>query len=437
MSPTAGRRSGYVEPDALMTSPNLTLRFLACVLAGVVAAVPTVGAEEPLHLAGFLKAIRDRNPTIAGASDRRAAAQIRIGRARALDDPFATVMVEDVPPALRGGMPMVRFQATQMLPWPGKRDRMAAVAERETDAAAAHVDTTVLDAVTKGKRLYYQLYLNSEARRINRDQRAIVDALVDIANGRLGAGVGSHHDVLKMQTEATMLDDGLIMLRADRVEMAAMVNALLDRPASAPVGEPIAIWSSPINRNREKLANAALERRPELREMAAMGAAEHAMAEVARREYYPDVMVGGLYDLRTMGGADTLGAMIGLNLPIWVGAKQRLDVEAAETRARAIGHERAAMAAMMRAEIERGMARIDAAEQRIRVIDEEFIPRAQQTFDSALKAFPAGMMSVLEVLDSLRVVTNERLQRVAVAVDRELAIIDLERAAGVPVGDIR
>jgi len=95
-----------------------------------------------------------------------------------------------------------------------------------------------------------------------------------------------------------------------------MVNTLLDRPASAPVGERSAIWSPPINVDRDKIVNDALERRPELREMAAMGAAEHAMADVARREYYPDVMVGGLYDLRTMGGADTLGAMIGINLPI-------------------------------------------------------------------------------------------------------------------------
>jgi cobalt-zinc-cadmium efflux system outer membrane protein len=424
-----------------MTSSRPTILCLACLVAGVVATGPLssspVSAEEPLHLARLLKAIRDRNPTIAGASDRRVAAQIRIGRARALDDPFATVMVEDVPTTFRGGMPMVRFQATQMLPWPGKRDRMAAVAERETDAAAAHVDTTVLDAMTQGRRLYHQLYLNSEARRINRNQRAIVDALVDIANGRLSSGVGSHHDVLKMQTEASMLDDNLIMLRADRVEMAAMVNALLDLPASAPVGEPSAIWSPPLNVDRDKLVNAALERRPELREMAAMGAAEHAMADVARREYYPDVMVGGLYDLRAMGGADTLGAMIGINLPIWVGMKQRLDVEAAETRALAVGRERGAMAAMVRVEIERGLIRIDAAERRIRLLDEEFIPRAQQTFDSALRAFPAGMMSVLEVLDSLRVVTNQRLQRVAVGVDRELAIVDLARATGVPVGEIR
>jgi cobalt-zinc-cadmium efflux system outer membrane protein len=415
------------------------VRFTALLIAGTVTALTltfSAAADEPLRLAELVRAIREQSPAVAGSIDRRNAARIRVARVRALDDPFATVMIEDLPPSFRGGMPMVRFQATQMLPWPGKRDRMAVVAERETDAASARVDTTVLDALTQGKRLYHQLYLNAEARRINRDQRQIVDALVEIANGRLGAGVGSHHDVLKMQTEASMLDDNLLMLRADRVEMAAMMNALLDRLGAAAVSEPVAAWSPPLHLDRDKLVSAALERRPELREMAAMGLAERAMADVARREYYPDVMVGGLYDMR-MGGMDTLGGMIGINIPIWVGSKQRLDVQAADTRARAVGRERAAMAAMVRAEIEKDLARIDAAERRIRLLDEEFIPRAQQTFDSALKAFPGGMMSALEVLDGLRAVTNQRLQRVVVAVDREVALVDLERATGIPLGENR
>lgn len=416
--------------------PRVVLHATGATVAALFLAT-TARGEEPFGLDELVKAIRERNPAIAGAGERRDAARIRIRRARALDDPFATVMTEDVPPSFRGGMPMVRFQATQMLPWPGKRDRMSAVAERETDAASARLDTTVLDAVTQGKRLYHRLYLNAEARRINRAERSIVDALVEIANGRLAAGIGSHHDVLKMQTEATMLDDNLIMLRADRVEMAAMVDALVGRPGAEPVGEPVAALSPVLPLDRERLVGAAVDRRPELREMAAMGAAERAMADVARREYYPDVMVGALYDLRTMDGADALGGMVGINVPVWIGSKQRLDVEAAETRARAVSRDRAAMAAIVRAEIDRDLARIDAAERRIRLLDGEFIPRAQQTFDSALKSFPAGVMSALEVLDALRAVTNQRLQRVAVAVDREVALVDLERAVGAPPGDVR
>ena len=83
------------------------------------------------------------------------------------------------------------------------------------------------------------------------------------------------------------------------------------------------------------------------------------MAEAARREYYPDVMVGALYDFKT-GEPNTVGGMLGLNIPIWIGSKQRLDVRAAEIRARAVEREGAGMSAMVRAEVERMTKRRDA-----------------------------------------------------------------------------
>jgi outer membrane protein TolC len=379
--------------------------------------------------------IRRGNPAAAGAARRIGAARLRIPRARALPDPYLQGMVEDLPPRLRGGMPMVRVIGAQMLPWFGKRDRMAAVAEREADAVAARADLTVLDVVTAGKRAYYDLVLNRQARAINREQRAIVDTVVEVAMGRLRSGTGMHHDVLKMQTEATMLDDALVMLEADRREMAAMVNALLDRPAETQVGEPEDTWTPGAPLDRARLVEAAIAHRPELREMVSMEAAERAMAEAARREYYPDVMVGALYDFKT-AEPDTMGGMLGLNIPIWIGSKQRLDVRAAETRARAVERERAGMAAMVRAEIERQLARVDAAERRLRLLDTEFIPRAQQTFDSAIRAFPSGTVDVLSLLDSLRTLETQKLNRTALRVERETALVDLERAVGVPLKEI-
>ena len=389
----------------------------------------------PLRLDALVADIRRSNPSAAGAARRVEAARIRIGRARALPDPFVRGMLEDMPPRFRGGMPMVRVLGEQMLPWFGKRDRMAAVAAREADAVAARADSTVLDVVTAGKRAYYDLVFNRQARTINREQRAIVDTVVEIATGRLRSGAGMHHDVLKMQTEATMLDDALLMLEADRREMAAMVNALLDRPAETPIGEPDETWTPEAPLDRGRLVEAAIARRPELREMASMEAAERAMAEAARREYYPDVMIGALYDFK-MGEPNTLGAMLGLNVPIWIGSKQRLDVRAAEARARAVERERAGMAAMVRAEIERQLARVDAAERRARLLEAEFIPRAQQTFDSAIRAFPSGMVDTLSLLDSLRALETQKLNRTAVRVERETALVDLERAVGVPLKEI-
>jgi outer membrane protein TolC len=390
----------------------------------------------PLQLDALVSEIRQRNPSAAAAARRIEAARIAIPRARALPDPFLQGMLEDVPPRLTGGMPMLRLIGLQMLPWFGKRDRMAAVAEREAEAVAARADTTVLDLVTVGRRAYYGLLLSRHARSINREQRAIVDTIVEIAIGRLRSGGGMHHDVLKMQTEATMLDDALVMLDGDRREMTAMLNALLDRPADTVVGEPGDAWTPPSPLDRKRVTDAALAARPELREMKAMEAAEQAMAASAKREYYPDVMVGALYDFKT-AEPNTMGAMLGLNIPIWIGSKQRLDVQAAETRARAVERDRAAMAAMVRAEIERYFARIETADKRARLLDTEFIPRAQQTFDSAMAAFSSGTVDVLSLLDGLRTLETQKLARIAVRIDRELALVDLERATGVPLKEIR
>ncbi|HEY0709808.1 MAG TPA: TolC family protein [Polyangia bacterium] len=408
----------------------------------VVTAFTLVGASQgnsanadELVLEQLVSQVRTRNASATAAVRRLEAARMAIPRARALPEPAVEMMVEEVPTKLSGGMPMFRFQARQMFPWFGKRDRMAAVAAHEADARAAQADVTMLDVVAEGKRLYFQLLLNREARRINRQQREVIDTVVTIATVRLRSGTGMHHDVLKMQTEAAMVDDELIMLEADRTEMAGMLNALLDRSADAPVAEPREAWTPIRPLTRAGLVAAAIDRRPELRAMTAMVGAERAMAAAARREYYPDFMLGLIYDLR-MDEPDALGGMVGLNIPLWIGSRQRLDVRAAEARALAFERDRVAMAGMARTEIERQLARLEASQRRGDLLDSKFVPLAQQTFDSALAAFPSGTVDALELLDALRALFAQRLARTGVRIQRELALVELERVTGVPLEEI-
>jgi cobalt-zinc-cadmium efflux system outer membrane protein len=306
---------------------------------------------------------------------------------------------------------------------------MTRVAERESQVAGARQRAVLLEAVTQAKRLYYALYLNMEARRVNREQRAIADTLVDVVTGRLASGMAMHHDVLKMQTEASMLDDELAMLEAERREMAAMLNALRDRPAADAVGEPLEAWSPEVPLDGAALVAVALEQRPEVQEMAAMAEARRAMAAVARREYYPDFMLGAFYDARR-GGEDMVGAMATIGIPLWISRKQRVDVAVADLRATAAERDRSSMEAMVRAEVEQALARVSRVRRRSEILETELLDRAQQTFDAALAAFPAGKTNVLEILDALRVVSQRRLSRTTLRVERELALVDLARALG-------
>ena len=399
-------------------------------LLALVLLVPASAQElAPLSLDTLVGEVAARSPGVAAAVLRAEAMRQAIPRARALEDPQITLMTEDVPTTITGGMPMLRLQANQMLPWPGKRSRMTRVAEREFQVAGARERAVLLDAVTQAKRIYYDLYLNMEARRVNREQRAIADTLVDVVTGRLASGMAMHHDVLKMQTEASMLDDDLAMLEAERREMVAMLNALRDRSAEEPVGEPLEAWSPDVPLDGIALVPRALEQRPEVQEMVAMAESKRAMAEVARREYYPDFMLGAFYDARR-GGEDMIGAMVTVSVPLWIGRKQRIDVAVADLRASAADRDRSAMEAMVRAEVEQALARLSRVRRRSEILETELLDRAQQTFDAALAAFPAGKTNALEILDALRVVSQRRLSRTTLRVERELALVDLARALG-------
>jgi cobalt-zinc-cadmium efflux system outer membrane protein len=208
-----------------------------------------------------------------------------------------------------------------------------------------------------------------------------------------------------------------------------MLNALRDRPAADAVGEPLEAWSPEVPLDGAALVAVALEQRPEVQEMAAMAEARRAMAAVARREYYPDFMLGAFYDARR-GGEDMVGAMATIGIPLWISRKQRVDVAVADLRATAAERDRSSMEAMVRAEVEQALARVSRVRRRSEILETELLDRAQQTFDAALAAFPAGKTNVLEILDALRVVSQRRLSRTTLRVERELALVDLARALG-------
>ena len=105
-------------------------------LIGLLGLFPSAlaSAQEPvpLSLDALVREVAARSPGVAAEVLRAEAMRQAIPRARALDDPQLTLMTEDVPTTITGGMQMLRLQANQMLPWPGKRARMAVVAERES-----------------------------------------------------------------------------------------------------------------------------------------------------------------------------------------------------------------------------------------------------------------------------------------------------------------
>jgi outer membrane protein TolC len=388
---------------------------------------------EDLGIDTFVGEVLERNPGLRARRLTRDAAALDASAAGLFPDPEASVMLDQVPERHEGEMPMVRYQLSQMIPWPGKLGLMEGAAARRTDAAEANARARRLDLTRDAKSAYWMLLMNKGSRDVASAGRGLLETVTRAALARYGAGSGTHHDVARAQVELSTLDVEVLDLEGERLAMLAMLNALRDRPSDSPLPEPSAPAFAPLGASLSiaQLERRAFEQRPELETMRAMRREEEAMAALARRERYPDLMTSIWYN-QMLGEPDTAGVMVGVTLPIFDVRRQTRRAEAADHRASSADGDRQAMQAMIRFEISDAVRRIVTAERTLDLLGTVASPRANQSFAASLAAYSTGTTDVTAVLQAWRALQTLERARVEASVNWLSALADLERAVGGP-----
>jgi outer membrane protein, heavy metal efflux system len=406
--------------------------FVVWLLLGVTTAALAAAVEPTSHgVDAFVAEVLQRNPSLRARTLGRDAAHYDATAAGLWPDPEAAVMLDRVPKRMDGEMPMVRYQVSQMIPWPGKLGLMRAAAERRTDAASSETTTRTLDLIRDAKRAYWMLLMNKGLRDVNGAGRGLLDTIASAALARYGAGSGAHHDVVRAQVEQSAIDVEAIDLDGERVATVAMLNALRDLPADAVIEEPRepgpdSLLDPPA---LAQLERRALERRPELEQMRAMRREQESMAALSRRERYPDLMTSFWYN-QMLGEPDTAGVMLGVTLPIFNVRRQTRMAQAAELRAGSVSNDIQAMQNMIRFEIADAMRKLVTAARTLELIRNIATPRANQSFVASLAGFSTGTVDMVGVLEAWRSLQTIERARVESVTSRLMAIADLERAIG-------
>lgn len=408
-------------------------RQLLKLLAGTVAlllvlATREADAADPA-LTRFVAEVLERNPGLKARALDRASARTEASAAGIYPDPQLAVMVDNVPERMGGDMPMVRYQVSQMLPWPGKLSLMEQAMARRADGQDAIARVRALDLEQEAKRAYLMLCLNSGLREINHSSRELLTTIANAALARYSAGTGGHHEVVRAEVERNAIDVEAIDLDGERVSTVAMMNALRNSPAETPIADPAlpdAADLGPLPTLAE-LTRLAETRRPELDTMRAMQREEASMASLARRERLPDFMASLWYN-QNIGGPDAGGVMVGATLPLFNIKRQNRKAHAADLRAASADEDLRAMRAMIRFEVSDARRRLETASRSLDLIVKLAAPRAQQSFGSSLSAFSAGTIDIVGVMDALRALQSIEQARIQALVARATAIADVERA---------
>ncbi len=394
---------------------------------------PRAASAEAPSADALVREVLERNPSVRARVLRRDALGSESRAAGIYPDPQVFVMVDRVPQAHVAEMPMVRYQVTQMFPWPGKLPLMRAAVERQRDGAGAELDVRKLDLRLEAKRAYYMLVLVDVRRQINRATRGVAVTIAQAALARYGAGLGGHHDVVRAQVEVNALDVDLTNLDGERGSAVAMINALRDRPFDEPTGDPQLVPTVQADEAVAGLIDRANAQRPELRGMRAMQSEATAMADLARRERYPDVM-GSVWMNQNIGAPPSAGGMIGFAIPVFGISRQGYRAGAFDARSQGASQDASAMRAMIRFEVAAAVVRVQTLGRRVDLVETVVLPKARESLDVSLAGYGASTLDVLSLLDARRSLQSASLALAEARIERELAIAELERAVGAPIG---
>jgi outer membrane protein TolC len=415
----------------------------ALAAASVVAAAsqdPVPAAQDDtLRVAAAVRVAREANPMLRAARLQADAAAERVPQAGALPDPELSLGLMNRMVGSLGStmdpMTMNQVQLTQMLPWPGKvgfgRQRAAHLAQ----AAALSATDAEVALVARVRTVYYDLAFRDRALAIMERTRDLLGDFLRVSQAMYAVGEGLQQDVLQAQVAVARMTEDIVVMRQERVAAAARLNALLGRDAARAVGalelaEPGG-GDLPL---LDSLMTQAAARRPALRAAAERVRAAEAGYRAARRELYPDLMVGLAYGQRPQFD-DMVTLMVGLTLPIWAGGRQLpLRREMSAMRA-----SEAAMARDLHNETFAELTELRAEAVRARELGHLYatsiLPQARAAADAALSAYRVGRVNYMALVESEMTVNRYEIERVRLAARYQQALAGLDALLGVEGGD--
>jgi outer membrane protein TolC len=269
--------------------------------------------------------------------------------------------------------------------------------------------------------------LLAEKIRLQDEAVGLARLVADTAARRVEAG-GLQRELLRTAVELRLAEDERTRLAAELPQQQAALNALLGRPADAPLAPPRALPAPrPLPADDARLLAVAVEANPELAALAHERDGRREALSLARQQYIPDLnpFAGVTGSMEQMAG---VALSLPARLPAVRGAvrEARAALAGAEAMLRQGARDRtAAFLATLRA--------LRDAERQTALVRERILPVAEQALQVEVASYATGGGGLGEVLEAAATLVELRTLAAEAAAGRERRLAELEALAGVDV----
>lgn len=313
----------------------------------------------------------------------------------------------------------------------GKRRKRIAVAEAETRTAEAEADIVGAEIRSRVRRTYAQLAAAQRRAAESEALASLAERTAGAARDRFESGAAPQLEALQAELAASQAENDSLAARAELSGVRAELNTLLARDPESALAASEGLDAGEVAPSETVVAlslagNAligAIDRRIE--EALARG-------DLARANRYPDPVVSGGVTWRGEPEFHTgWRASLDVTLPLFTthrGAVLAQDRTVAHLRA-----EREAAEAAVRGRVLAAAARAGALREQVVRYRDRMLPAAGEVERMAEDSYRSGQTSLVAMIQAIQSSREVRLKGVQAGLEFQLALDDLEQAAGVPL----
>ena len=421
----------------MMRSAVVQRLILLGALLAASSGAPARAQTGDLTLTEIYTQARANNSMLKAVAARANAVEAMESSARLPPDPQIQVGVMNASlPGLETNMPTSMapaIQAMQMLPFPGKLKLSGRIAEQSTAIARAEANEQWWMVRSQAAMAFYEIYGADRQVSVMRETAALLEDFEQVARAMYGAGEGRQTDVLRASVEVARMEADIARMQAMRTAAVARLNAVLNRPADAPV-PTVALPPLPaLIPSADTLQRWAEAERPGL-ERSRLGVEQaESRLGLARRELWPDVSVGLQYGQRQAGemGTERMGSlMLGFNVPIFARSRQLKMREEATAMQQMAQAELVDARSQVNARIGELLAELDRARTLVELYRAEVLPQAEANVTSSYASYRVGSVDFMTLVDAQMTVNQYRQELFALLADYGQLVAELEMAVG-------
>lgn len=208
------------------------------------------------------------------------------------------------------------------------------------------------------------------------------------------------------------------------------MNALLARPANAPLAEPgqLRPVPAPAQLDYSALEEHVRARNPLLFTEGARIKSAVKSRELAYKNRYPDFTFG-VSPIQYQNSVKEWELMVELNLPLQQ-ASRRAQERESEAMLSAAQARKDAASNQVFTELAENLSGIEAARRTEILTASSLLPQAELTFQAAVAGYETGKIDFATLLDAQRQILQARLGRLKAQVEAQVLLAEIERLLG-------